>query len=98
MKTYTSKIILTLLMAVLFAAAEAQIIVKIRPAAPAYRVRPIAPSRSHVWIGGNYVWRAGQYVYTDGYWASPRPGHHWVEGHWKHKRGGWVWVPGHWRR
>lgn len=78
--------------------AQAQIVVKVRPAAPVLRARPVCPSPGHVWVGGNYVWRGGQYVYTDGYWAPPRAGHRWVDGHWKHRRGGWVWVPGHWRR
>ncbi len=80
------------------AVAQAQFVVKIRPAAPVLRARPIAPSPGHIWIGGNYAWRGGQYVYEEGYWAAPRPGFRWVEGRWKHRRGGWVWVPGHWRR
>jgi hypothetical protein len=79
--------------------AEAQIVVKVRPAAPVIRARPVAPSPKHVWVGGNYVWRGGTYVYEEGYWATPPgPGRIWVEGHWKNKRGGWVWVPGHWKR
>jgi hypothetical protein len=92
--------IMILAMAVSFsAAADAQFIVKIRPAGPVYRARPSSPSPAHVWVGGNYVWRGGQYVYTDGYWAvPPGAGHRWVEGRWKHRRGGWVWVPGHWKR
>jgi len=82
-----------------FSAADAQFGVKVRPAAPVIRVRPAAPSRGHVWVGGEYVWRGGQYVYTDGYWARPSfRGGRWVEGHWKDTRRGWVWVPGHWRR
>ncbi len=100
MKKYFSKIIMMLIILISFsAAADAQIVVKIRPAAPAYRIRPVRPSPAHVWMGGNYVWRGNQYVYKDGYWATPpQPGHVWVEGHWKHRRGGWVWIPGHWRR
>lgn len=54
-----------LIIAVSFAAAaKVQIIVKFRPVAPAYRVRPIAPSRAHVWMGGNYVWPGVQYICT----------------------------------
>ena len=100
MKNNFSKIILMLLIAMSFTVAvNAQIVVKIRPAAPAYRVRPASPSPAHVWMGGNYVWRGGQYVYTDGYWTTPpAPGNRWVEGRWKHRRGGWVWIPGHWKR
>ena len=100
MKKYLMKWVVILLVALSGAVvAEAQFVVKIRPAGPAYRVRPACPSPAHVWVGGNYVWRGGQYAYTDGYWAvPPGAGHRWVEGHWKHRRGGWVWIPGHWKR
>ncbi len=100
MKKYFSKIVMMLIILISFyAAADAQIIIKVRPGPPAYRIRPVRPSPAYVWMGGNYVWRGNQYVYTDGYWATPpQPGHAWVEGHWKHRRGGWVWIPGHWRR
>jgi len=79
-------------------AADAQIVIKVRPAAPVVRARPLRPSPAHVWVGGNYVWQGGNYVYTDGYWATPlKPGNRWVDGRWKHRRGGWVWISGHWR-
>jgi hypothetical protein len=98
---YTMKKILSLsvLAIVLSFAAQAQFVIKIRPAAPVVRIRPACPSPRHVWVGGNYNWRGGQYAYTDGYWAVPPAyGHRWIEGHWKNKRRGWVWVPGHWSR
>ena len=100
MKKYFLKMIMLLIMAISFTViADAQIVVKIRPGAPAFRARPICPSPAHVWVGGNYVWRGSQYVYNDGYWATPpAPRSYWVEGHWKHRRGGWVWIPGHWKR
>ena len=100
MKNYLSKIIMMLAIAISFSAvADAQFVIKIRPNAPAYRARPVAPSRGHVWVSGDYVWRDGRYVYKEGYWvAPPRPRAVWVEGRWKHKRGGWYWVPGHWAR
>jgi len=99
MKKFITQFIMILLMAISSTVvAEAQF-VKIRPAGPVFRARPISPSPTHVWVGGNYVWRGGQYVYTNGYWAvPPGAGMHWVEGRWKHRRGGWVWVPGHWKR
>lgn len=78
--------------------ADAQIVIKVRPAAPVVRVRPIAPSPRHVWVTGNYVYRGGRYHYTDGYWSAPRYSGAWVDGYWKKRRGGWVWVPGYWRR
>ena len=100
MKKYFSRIIVLITLALSFtAAAEAQLVVRIRPAAPLIRVRPIAPSPRHVWVTGEYAWRGNQYVYTDGYWAEPPfPGRVWIEGHWKETRRGWVWKPGHWAR
>jgi hypothetical protein len=98
MKTYILRIVMMLVIAISFSEASAQVVVKIRPAAPAFKVRPARPSVTHVWVGGNYAWRGNQYYYTDGYWAAPPvPGNRWVEGRWKHRRGGWVWIPGHWR-
>ncbi|MBS1510513.1 MAG: YXWGXW repeat-containing protein [Bacteroidetes bacterium] len=92
-------LMLTALTFAVTAATEAQVVIKVRPAAPVLRPRPIAPSPAHVWIEGEYVVRGGQYVYSEGYWAKPpRPRAVWVPGHWKHRRGGWFWVPGHWRR
>jgi hypothetical protein len=100
MKKYVSKVIMLLAIAFSFtAAADAQIIVKVRPPAPVVRVRPVRPSPVHVWVGGNYVSRGGRYEYTEGYWATPpRRGGVWVEGRWRHRGGGWYWIPGHWRR
>jgi WXXGXW repeat (2 copies) len=97
MKKYFSKIIMMFVIAISFsAAAEAQFVVKIRPAFPIHRVRPACPSPAHVWVGGNYRWYNGRYNYSDGYWAAPpRAGYRWVEGHWKNNRRGWYWVPGH---
>ncbi|MGC4101791.1 hypothetical protein [Ferruginibacter sp.] len=100
MKKYFGKMMLLLLVGFAsITAADAQIVVKVRPGPPVVRARPVAPSPKHVWVGGNYVWRGGKYEYTEGYWAvPPRARAVWVEGHWQHRRGGWVWVPGHWRR
>lgn len=100
MKKYVVKIIMMIVLAISVTnVAEAQFVVKIHPAAPVFRARPLAPSPLHVWVGGNYIWRGGQYVYEEGYWATPpRPRAIWIEGHWKHRRGGWIWVPGHWSR
>src|SRR4051812_25322449 len=82
-----------------FAAADAQIIVKVRPGAPVIRARPLSPGPRHIWVGDEYVWRGGTYVYTDGYWAVPPSRFRvWKEGHWKRKPAGWVWIPGHWAR
>ena len=81
------------------AAVNAQFVVKIRPGEPEMRVRPVAPSAMHVWVGGEWAVRDGRYAYTEGYWAKPPSrGNHWKEGHWRKTRRGWTWVPGHWGR
>lgn len=99
MKKYFLRFFMIIAVALSFSfAANAQFVVKVRPAAPMVRVRPAIPGPGHVWVGGNYTWHGSQYVYVDGYWAKPPNNrHHWVEGRWKQKRGGWVWIPGHWK-
>jgi WXXGXW repeat (2 copies) len=79
-------------------AASSQIVVRVRPAHPVLRPRPIAPTPRHIWIDGGWVYRGNTYVWTDGYWVMPRPNMIWMPGSWGHRRGGWVWIPGHWRR
>jgi hypothetical protein len=79
-------------------AADAQIIVRVRPSVPVVRVRPVPPSPRHIWIDGGWVIHGRNYVWSDGYWAVPRRGHRYVNGHWDRRRGGWAYVPGHWRR
>lgn len=77
--------------------ANAQFFVKVRPTV-VVKARPLAPSRTHIWIEPEYVWRNGNYVMVDGYWAAARSGFVYVPGHWKNGRRGYTWVPGHWRR
>jgi hypothetical protein len=67
----------------------AQFIVKVRPTV-VVRVRPLAPSRGHIWIEPEYVWRNGNYVMVDGYWAAPRPRYNYMPGRWKMRRGGFI--------
>jgi hypothetical protein len=100
MKKYLIKAAAVMVFAIGFAcAANAQFVVRVRPATPILKVRPACPSPRHVWVDGNHVWRNNQYVWTNGYWAiPPSRGHRWANGHWKKNRGGWVWVPGRWRR
>ncbi|MFT3822418.1 MAG: hypothetical protein QM731_00810 [Chitinophagaceae bacterium] len=98
MKKYIKTIaMLSFLVAGLSFASSAQVYVKVRPSAPVV-VRPVAPSPRHVWIDGGWTVRGGRYVWTEGYWATPRHGRHYVPGRWDHRRGGWVWVGGYWRR
>jgi WXXGXW repeat (2 copies) len=70
--------------------------VRVRPNAPVF-VRPLPPSRGHVWIDGDWVWRNGGYVYQQGYWVLPRRGQSYVPGHWKNTRYGYQWIPGRWK-
>lgn len=100
MKKLISKMILMFAIAISFSAVvDAQIVVKVRPPQPVIKVRPVAPSPAHVWVGGEWVWVDGKYNYKDGYWERPSHGNRvWVSGRWKHTKLGWVWVPGHWRK
>lgn len=77
---------------------QAQFFVKIRPTI-VVGARPLAPSRTHIWVEPEYVWRNGNYVMVNGYWAEPRNGYRYVPGHWKFKkRKGHSWMPGVWIR
>ena len=81
----------------IYAGANAQIVVNIRPVAPVI-VTPVPPSPRHIWVDGEWRWQGGRYVYTNGYWVMPARGRAWKAGYWKRHRHGWVWKPGHWRR
>src|ERR1700761_8630193 len=60
-------------------------------------VRPMRPSRGHIWVAGEWTPSGGTYVWHAGYWAlPPHPGGVWVKGYWSHRHRGWTWIPGHW--
>lgn len=67
-----------------------------RPAEP-YYVRPAAPYRDAVWIGGEWEWTNNRYAYIGGHWERPRPGHVWVKGNWRSGTRGYAWHSGYWR-
>jgi hypothetical protein len=72
-------------------------IVRERPRESVY-FRPAAPSRTHVWVSGDWRWSSGRYQWREGYWVMPRRGHQWADGHWQNTSRGYKWVPGHWQR
>jgi hypothetical protein len=62
MKKYINRIIIAAVLVVGFSfASSAQLVVRVRPAAPVV-VRPMAPSHHHVWIDGGWEVRRGRYV------------------------------------
>jgi hypothetical protein len=74
--------------------------VKRPPPVPPRRaeIAPVAPSRAHVWVPGQWAWHRERYVWVPGHWEIPAaPGHVWVPGGWAPREGGYVWVDGHWR-
>jgi hypothetical protein len=94
MKTFLSILVLSISISLISCGPTA---VVVKPA-PVVKVRPLAPSATHVWVDGNWVWRGGRYVWIDGYWARPKNRYHgYVPGHWKQTRRGYVWVNGYWR-
>lgn len=52
------------------------------PPAPRVEYRTVAPSVSHVWVGGDWFWGGSRYDWQPGHWAPPgyrpmpRPPHH----------------------
>jgi len=73
--------------------------VRVQPSHPVY-ARPMAPSRSHLWVSDEWVWRNNNYVYKPGYWAVPpkRSVIRYTPGYWNNSRNGYQWRPGHWQR
>ena len=82
--------------------AHAQVIVpgvRVTVAPPPVRaeVRPMAPSRNHIWIAGHWAWRHGGHVWMPGHWAlPPGPGYRWVAARWVNQDGAWTFYEGHW--
>ena len=81
------------------ALAAVRVYVKVAPPVPIVEVRTVAPSPTHVWIGGFHRWNGTAYAWVPGRWAlAPRPGAVWVPGHWAHHRvHGHYWIEGRWR-
>ena len=78
----------------------AQVIVMVRPAAPAVVVtKPIKARRGYTWVPGHwhYSHRISNYVWKKGHWQRNRTGHHYVAGRWISCAGGHKWVAGSWR-
>ena len=98
MKKYLKIIIVLFVIAMNSSSAYAQLVIRVRPAAPRV-VRIAAPSPRHVWIEEDWALRNNAYAYTGGRWAEPPAGYSvWVPGHWKQTpRRGWVWKPGRWK-
>jgi hypothetical protein len=94
------KIALAALLAValLPAASNAQVYVRVGPPAPVVEHRSVAPGRGYVWVAGYHRWDGGRYVWVPGRWDRPPHEHaRWVPHRWVHRHGGWVLVEGHWR-
>jgi hypothetical protein len=71
--------------------------VTIAPPAPRVEVRPVAPSPSHVWIGGHWAWRGGAHVWVGGHYAlPPGAGYRWEQARWVNQGGAWTFYEGHW--
>jgi hypothetical protein len=94
------KLILSVMLAfgVGLGAAQAEIVIKIRPPRAVVEHRSARPSPQHVWVGGYHKWDGNAYSWEKGRWeAPPRPKAVWVAHRYNHTRTGYVFVEGHWR-
>ncbi|MGD1846436.1 MAG: hypothetical protein ACFB10_13705 [Salibacteraceae bacterium] len=80
--------------------AEAQVVVKVRPARPAkVKVKPVKVRAGHTWVAGHWKYNArrNRYIWVEGTWVRTRPGHRYQAGRWVAVRGGGHrWVSGVW--
>lgn len=80
------------------AGVRGRVYLRVGPPAAHVDVRGMAPSRSHVWIGGYHRWTGSSFVWVAGSWMlPPRPRAVWVAGHWERTPRGHFWVDGYWR-
>src|SRR5947209_2264469 len=65
--------------------------VGVAPPPARVEVRPMAPSREHVWIPGHWAWRSGAHVWIGGHYAlPPGAGYHYVQARWVNEGGQWI--------
>ena len=84
--------------ALVFSAAAADIVVRIRPPRAVVERRPPAPSRNHAWVSGYQRWDGNAYAWSPGRWEQrPQPRSRYVSPRWTHQKNGWVLVEGRWR-
>jgi len=58
----------------------------------------VAPTPSHLWVGGYWTRHRDGWFWVRGRWAArPHANSVWVDGRWDHHPRGYVWVRGHWR-
>ena len=87
-----------LALAIGIGAAEAQVVVTVRPPRPLAERRGPRPDARHVWVPGFQRWDGRAYAWQAGRWeAPPRPRARWVPPRWVHRGHGWVFIEGHWR-
>jgi len=99
MKRFLAVVVLAAIAAASPAGAGTRVYVRVGPPVPIVETRVVAPSSTHVWVGGYYRWSGAAYVWVPGRWRLPPAHYHtWVAGHWSHhQQNGWYWVNGHWR-
>ena len=97
----TIRILLTLLLFALPAAAFAQVRVSVRIAPPVIPVyeQPICPGDGYMWTPGYWGWDdgVGDYYWVPGTWVmAPEVGFLWTPGYWGWGDGGYFWNEGYW--
>jgi len=97
----TIRILLTLILFALPAAAFAQVRVSVRIAPPVIPVyeQPICPGDGYMWTPGYWGWDdgVGDYYWVPGTWVmAPEVGFLWTPGYWGWGDGGYFWNEGYW--
>jgi hypothetical protein len=67
------------------------------PPRPRVEVRPMRPSRNHVWIGGYWDRQDDRWAWAPGRWEQPAErNHRWVKPRYQREGGAYRYEPGHW--
>ena len=84
--------------ALVFSAAAADVVIRLRPPVAIVEHHGTPPSRDHVWVNGYHRWDGNAYVWEPGRWELPPREHAvWVAPRWQHRHDGYVFVEGRWR-
>lgn len=74
------------------------VVVKEAPPQVIVEVRPTAPATDYVWIQGYWSWQGARWVWVAGHWEARRVGYIWIEPHYNYQNNNHYYVAGGWTK